>query len=110
MFSAMTNMFARPAALPALFALLVVPTAIGASPAEARRDQDAAYQAARAGAIRPLPDILARVNPRMDGADFLGSELDANSRVYRLKYLRGSSVMWVDVDARTGTVLGRSGR
>lgn len=80
------------------------------SSAEGRRDQDAAYQAARSGAIRPLPDILARVNPRMGGADFLGSELDAGNRVYRLKYMRGSSVMWVDVDARTGDVVRHSGR
>ncbi len=109
MTSAMTDMLPR-SALPALTALLLAPATLGIFPAEARRDQDAAYQAARAGAIRPLPDILARVNPRMDGADFLGSELDPDSRIYRLKYLRGSAVMWVDVDARTGMVLGRSGR
>jgi uncharacterized membrane protein YkoI len=110
MISAMTNMLPRPAALLAFAALSLAPATFGAFPAAAQRDQDAAYRAARTGAIRPLPDILARVNPRMDGADFLGSELDTDSRVYRLKYMRGASVMWVDVDARTGMVLGRSGR
>lgn len=94
---------------PVLLAVASVSMTTMAS-AEGRRDQDAAYQAARSGAIRPLPDILARVNPRMGGADFLGSDLDAGNRVYRLKYMRGSSVMWVDVDARTGEVIRRSGQ
>lgn len=80
------------------------------TPAEARRDQDAAYRAARSGEIRSLPDIRAQVQSRMSGAQPLGEEYDAASRTYRMKYLRSGSVIWVDVDARTGAVVGRSGR
>src|SRR3546814_9226082 len=83
---------------------------LGAAPSGARRDQGEAYRAARSGEIRSLPDIRARVHPRMRGAEPLGNEeYDAASRTYRLKYLRNGSKIWVDVDARTGAVVGRSG-
>lgn len=82
----------------------------GAPSADAKRDQDEAYRAARSGEIRSLPDIRAGVRSRMSDAQPLGEEYDPNSRTYRLKYLRSGSVIWVDVDARTGAVIGRSGR
>lgn len=82
--------------------------AMAAFPAEARglqnlREQDRAYRAMQQGEILPLPVVRSRV--RIPGADFIGAEL--NGLVYRLKYMRGSEVIWVDVDARTGRVLGR---
>jgi hypothetical protein len=45
----------------------------------------------------------------MAGASYLGSEYDPGSATYRLKYMRSGSVIWVDVDARTGAIIGRSG-
>ena len=48
------------------------------------------------GRILPLPQIRARI--RVPGADFIGAEFDG--RVYRLKYMRGSDVIWIDVDAQ----------
>ena len=77
--------------------------------ADARRDQDEAYHAARSGEIRSLPDIRARVHSHMSDAQPLGEEYDPASRIYRMKYLRSGSVIWVDVDARTGAVVRRSG-
>ncbi|WP_338062105.1 hypothetical protein [Sphingomonas solaris] len=74
-----------------------------------RRDQDAAYQATQSGQVRPLREIEARVLPRMAGASYLGPEYDSDTARYRLKFMRGGSVIWVDVDGRTGAVLGRSG-
>lgn len=94
------------AAATALAALVAV--AMPASPALARRDQDAAYRAAQAGEIQPLPDIRARMRSRMHGAQPVGEEYDPGSRTYRMKYLRAGSVIWVDVDARTGNVIDRS--
>ena len=46
----------------------------------------------------------------MRGYDYLGPELDAGIGRYRLKFIRGPQVVWVDVDARTGEILARSGR
>jgi hypothetical protein len=45
----------------------------------------------------------------MGGADYLGPEFDGDT--YRLKFLNDKGkVIWVDVDARNGRILGRSGR
>jgi hypothetical protein len=77
-------------------------------PADARpRDQDRVFQAIREGRSMPLPKIEQRVRPMMSGADYLGPEYDGQT--YRLKYVRDGRVIWVDVDAATGRVIGRSG-
>ncbi|HEX8257158.1 MAG TPA: hypothetical protein VF589_05965 [Allosphingosinicella sp.] len=73
------------------------------------REQDAAYRARQEGRIMPLPRIERSVRPRMNGADYLGPELDSRSGTYRLKFMRRGRVIWVDVDARTGQVRGQSG-
>ena len=92
-------------------ASLAIMALLGATASQAARppEQDAAYQAKRMGDIRPFPEIKNRVTPRMGGASYLGSEFDPRASVYRLKFMRGASVIWVDVDARTGAIIGRSG-
>jgi hypothetical protein len=77
--------------------------------AQRRRDQDQAFAATRAGHVLPLQAIEARVLPQMRGADYLGPEFDAGSGTYRLKFMRGGAVIWVDVDGRSGAIVGRSG-
>jgi hypothetical protein len=74
------------------------------------RDQDDAYENARTGRIRPLPEIERRVSRDMGDASYLGPEYDAGSDRYRLKYMRQGSVIWIDVDGRTGRVVGHTGR
>lgn len=68
-------------------------------------DQDAAYEAMQQGRILSLPEIRARIV--VPGAMFIGVEFDG--RIYRLKYMRGSDVIWIDVDAQTGRIVGRLG-
>ena len=79
--------------------------------ADARRvrDQDQAFAARKAGQIMPLHQIEGRIVPRVPGCDYLGPEFDPNSGVYRLKFMRGGSVIYIDVDGRTGQIIGRSG-
>ena len=72
------------------------------------RDQDRAFRATREGRSMPLPMIERRVRPQMGGADYLGPELKGET--YRLKYMQGGRVIWVDVDAATGRILRRSGQ
>lgn len=81
-----------------------------ASPASADRprDQDRAFQATRDGRSMPLPQIERRVMPFMGGADYLGPEFRGDT--YRLKFMRDGRVIWVDVDAATGRIIGRSSR
>ena len=91
------------------FAALAGALAVPSADARSRqREQDNAFRETKQGNFLPLPMIESRIVPRMRGADYLGPEL--NGGVYRLKFLKGSQVIWVDVDARTGRVLGTSGR
>jgi hypothetical protein len=73
------------------------------------RDQDVAFRGMRDGRFLPLRAIEGRIIPRMRGFDYLGPELDAEAGRYRLKFMRGPQVVWVDVDARTGEIIGHSG-
>ncbi|HEV2080538.1 MAG TPA: hypothetical protein VGR19_11670 [Allosphingosinicella sp.] len=92
---------------------LVITAAIGISAfapaADARprsKEQDAAFRATKEGHIMPLRVIEAVIVPRMGGATYLGPELEGER--YRLKFLREGQVIWIDVDARTGRITGRS--
>ena len=70
------------------------------------RDQDRAYVQKQRGKSMPLPQIEQRVLPRMGGADYLGPEI--RGRNVRMKFLDRGKVIWVDVDPRTGRILGKS--
>ncbi len=81
--------------------------ALAAAPAGAQREQDDAYRLAKEGQIMQLGDILEKVSPRV-GGQFIGSEFDPERITYRLRYMDGGTVRNVDVDARTGRIVGRS--
>ena len=94
-----------------LFRTLLM-AAVGASllatPAAAKpgRDAERAFEAQREGRAMPLPMIERRIVPRMEdrGAKYLGPEF--RGRTYRLKFVNGMQVIWVDVDAATGRIVG----
>jgi hypothetical protein len=67
------------------------------------REQDNAYRATQQGRILPFTEIRMRIN--VPGATFIGVEFDG--RIYRLKYMRGPEVIWIDVDAQTGRIVRR---
>ena len=87
--------------------LLVLALIAAVPPAAAQREQDNAYRLAKEGHIMQLGDILAAVSQHVAGK-FIGSEFDAAQMMYRLRYMDGTTVRNVDVDARTGRVMGRS--
>ena len=84
-------------------AAVLIGTPAGALLRPGASEQDAAYRAAHEGRILPLPEIRARI--RIRGAQLIGVEFDG--RIYRLKFMRGAEVIWVDVDPRTGRILAR---
>ena len=86
----------------ALGAGLIATPAVAAPP----RGADRAFEATREGRSMPLPKIERRVMPFLGGADYLGPEF--NGRTYRLKFMKNGHVIWVDVDAATGRIIGRS--
>ncbi|HEU0311108.1 MAG TPA: hypothetical protein VFR36_07825 [Sphingomicrobium sp.] len=70
------------------------------------RDQDRAFRATQEGRSMPLPQIERRVIPHMGGADYLGPELRGPN--LRMKFMDRGKVIWVDVDPKTGRILGKS--
>lgn len=94
-----------------LATLALLSTASPVAAQWSRGDQDQAYQGRRDGELKSLRSIENSVVPRMKarGADYIGAEYDGGAGSYRLKFMRGGSVIWVDVDGRTGAVLARAG-
>jgi hypothetical protein len=81
------------------------------APADAQRrrdDQQQALRARRDGRIMPVPEIEHRVLPAMRGAQYLGFDFDPDGAIYTLKFLRNGQVIWVDVDGRSGRIIGRT--
>lgn len=71
--------------------------------------QGEARKEMRAGNVLPLREIERRVLPTMGDAEYLGPAYDSAAMAYRLKFIRNGRVLFVDVDARTGKILRRSG-
>lgn len=88
--------------------LLAVSGSAQALPDQLLRDHQAARAARDEGRILPMREIERRVLPQMRGAQYLGFDYDPDRGIYTLKFLRDGAVIWVDVDARTGQVTGRS--
>lgn len=84
---------------------------LGPPPVRFRSDQDAARRAMLQGNVMPFSVIKRRVEAQMgEDADYLGSEFIPERNRYRLKYMRDRNVVWVDVDGRTGDIIGWAGR
>lgn len=99
----------RKSTLLALIAsLALVPGVADARPE--RQEQDAAMAATNQGAVRSLRQIEDRIVPgmRKRGASYIGAEFDGRSR-YRLKFMRQASVIWIDVDGKSGAVIAQAG-
>lgn len=71
--------------------------------------QGAASERRQKGQNLPVREIERRVIPRMPGAQYLGFDYDPGTEIYTLKFLRNGSVIWVDVDGRSGRIVGRRG-
>jgi len=70
--------------------------------------QGAAIRGVHDGAIQRIRDIERRVVPTMRGMQYLGFEYDPAAMAYRLRFIRVGRVIFVDVDARSGEVIGQS--
>ena len=74
-----------------------------------RSDQRDAFRARQLGRILPLREIEGRVLPTMRGSQYLGFDYDTDRGIYTLKFLRDGTVIWVEVDGRSGQIIGRTG-
>ncbi|MFL0670269.1 MAG: PepSY domain-containing protein [Erythrobacter sp.] len=73
-----------------------------------RSEQDEARREIQNGTQLSLREIERRVLPQMQGSEYLGPAYDSVARAYRLKFIKDGRVSYVDVDARTGRIIGRS--
>jgi uncharacterized membrane protein YkoI len=85
---------------------LAAPAAAGQE--QSQSDQGEARREAKAGTQLSLREIERRILPQMQGSEYLGPAYDSTARAYRLKFIRDGRVTYVDVDARSGRVIGRS--
>ncbi|WBH17211.1 hypothetical protein LLW23_03595 [Sphingomonas radiodurans] len=90
--------------------LLLLAAPVLAQPGEQQRDGIAAWRALREGRILPIKEIERRIIPTMKDAQYIGFDFEMPSAIYTLKFLRDGTVIWVDVDGRSGQVVGRTGR
>jgi hypothetical protein len=88
----------------ALAAGLLTSPAMADRDRKREREQDRAFDATREGRIRPLPELRQRVMPLV-GRDAEPLSPEMIGRTYRMKFMRGGRVIWVDVDPRTGRIL-----
>ncbi|MFN7030102.1 MAG: hypothetical protein ACK4PC_12145 [Sphingopyxis sp.] len=94
------------------FSLISALLLSAAAPAAARgnRDQDHLREAAAQGQVIPLNRLIADVRSRAPYSEmeYLGGpQFDAGRMIYALKFMNGSQVVVVFVDARTGRIVGR---
>ena len=96
--------------------VLLAAAGLAAAPAHAsaqrglqRDEQNNAYRAMQQGQALPLPEIRRRVSITVPNAQFIGVEV-IGGMIYRLKYMRGADVIFIDVDARSGRIVARTGR
>lgn len=91
--------------------ILLLALLVPAMPAQAGPGgpQDQARRDFRAGNILSIRDIEGIVVPQMQGTQYLGFEYDPAAHAYRLKFIRDGRVIFVDVDARTGDVIRKTG-
>lgn len=90
--------------------LLAACTTALSAPAEARpREHGPLHRAVESGALIPLAAIEQKLLPKMRGSQYLGPEFDEEAAIYRLKFIRNGQVIWIDVDARSGRVVNRTG-
>jgi uncharacterized membrane protein YkoI len=104
----MRNEFKQSVLAAALVAVAALAPIASAHPPRVR-EQDEVFKGTQQGRFMPLRAIENRIVPRMRGYDYLGPELEMGLARYRLKFMRGQQVVWIDVDARTGEIVGHSG-
>jgi len=89
-----------------LSAAVLTPIPNAAANPGRKDEQDEARRALLDGSVMPFSMIKRRVEREMGDATYLGSEFLPQTNRYRLKYVKDGKVVWVDVDGRTGDIMG----
>jgi len=87
-------------------AILVLASSPASAERNRSREQDALRDGVRSGEYLPYQEMRARAQGKVDGR-MIGSEFDPGTGRYRFKFDRNGSVIWMDMDGRTGRELRR---
>jgi hypothetical protein len=90
----------------AALSLLIAAAPVVALHAEPGSVQNEMRQAIGSRNVLPPKVIEAKVLPMMQGMQYLGPEYDPVAMAYRLKFIQNGRVVFVDVDARNGRIIG----
>jgi uncharacterized membrane protein YkoI len=90
-----------------LFLALAALTATAAPAFAPKPDQQGARKQMSDGKVMSLRQIEGIILPRMKGMEYLGPEYFQDTKVYRLKFINEGRVIFVDVDARSGSIVGQ---
>ena len=92
-------------AAPLLVASALPVDALGKGPKD---EQDRARRAMLEGQVMPFSVIKRRIERDMGDATYIGVR-PPDKGIYRMQYLRPDGrVVWVDVDGKTGEIVGRT--
>jgi uncharacterized membrane protein YkoI len=89
----------------AIFIAVAVLSATAAPAYRPKADQEGAHKQMSDGKVLSLREIESMILPQMRGMEYLGPEYDEGSKIYRLKFIDAGRVIFVDVDARTGSII-----
>jgi len=99
---------------PLAFGLMLAVVPVTAEAGSRKQDQDMAYQARQKNNLLALHQIEAIVVPRLEdeGATYLrgSAMLDPDRPVYLMRFQRSTRVFVIEVDARNGREIARTGR
>jgi hypothetical protein len=87
-------------------ALVAIGGICGSALAEQGGSQSEMRRAVRSRCVLSSNEVARRIVPTMPGMQYLGPEYDPVAMAYRLKFIRNGRVVFVDVDARTGRIIG----
>jgi hypothetical protein len=99
------------AALMAMLSVQTVPFAHAQQLRTQKNEQDIVRLNFQRGTIQSLKQIESIVVPAMvrRGAQYIGANFDSSQMRYRLKFIRQASVIFIDVDGRSGQIVAQSG-
>ena len=104
----------KPRAALALFTsgLIAFVPLVSSAREQRQGDQSAAFKDTLTGTVKSLRSIENQIVPNMEarGATYIGQEYYQDDQRYRLKFMRGKSLIWVDVDGKSGAIVGQAGR
>ena len=100
-------MLPKPLPLIVALAMAVLTADVATVPAAAQQRTWTPLTGVSEGSMLPYPKLKAIADRAAGGGRLIGSDFDKESWTYQMRYVRGTEIVDIVVDARTGRILGR---